>query len=48
MATIRHRFMGLWHMRSLLGDGIEAIPVRRSTVLGAANHQSCSNAAAPG
>ena len=47
MAMIRHRFMGLWHMLSLLGDGIKAISVRRSTVL-AANHWSCSDAAAPG
>jgi len=46
-AMIRHRFMGLWHMLSLLGDGIEAIPVRRPTVLGAANHRGRSSAAAP-
>jgi len=47
MAMIRHRFMGLWHMLSLLGDGIEAIPVRHPTVLGAANRRGCSNTAAP-
>jgi len=48
MAMItRDRFVGLWHVLSLLGGSIEATPFRHSTVLGAANHQGCGNATAP-
>lgn len=47
---IRDMFMGAIvetaHRPSLLGDGMEAIPLRRSTMFGAANHRGCSDATA--